>query len=709
MTLDELARALLPSPRSMQAGDGRVALAGRRLTLSVEGAISMALLAPWQALLARFNVDADPVLPALPLRLRGERPLPATPAAGMDEGYRLDLTQDGVRVQAGDGAAQARARATLVQLLHQAASAGPLPCLRIDDAPAYAWRGLLIDVARHFLPLTALLRTLDGMAQFKLNVLHLHLSDDQAFRFPSARYPALNDGGQAYSREDLATLVSQAAQRGIRVLPELDMPGHTTSWLAAYPEWALYPVQRSERFGPHAACLNPCSETTYAVIGDLFDELVEVFPDPYVHIGGDEVKPRWWLEHPDVQRYMAARQIADVPTLQAHFTSRVVGLLRERGRRALVWDEALHADLPADVTVQSWRGFSARDRVRRAGHPGIVSAPYYLDLMYNADQHTRFAPDMASDAALAAEDALLDDPRLAHVASGLGWTRQWRDVPLPDAAAQPGALLGAEACLWGELVDAATLDLRLWSRLPLLAEVFWRGTVFDAEQPAPADFLRLAPALAAWERFGGPALAAAFDGALTAAQRRPLEAVGLMPALVELLAVLEPVKWYGRLLGETALAARLAGSEMPQARPYQVSTPLRGVADLLSPQSQRAAELAALLERWRAGPLSAADRRWLDTRLADWRKQPALLDGLALSAERVPGFTSPAHLRTLAQHLAAFADGLHQHLLPHADTALRPAALQPLEAALPAWQEPAGELLLALVAPVLMFAAGRAR
>ena len=385
-----------------------------------------------------------------------------------------------------------RAQQTLLQLFTQSVLAGAdaLPCLHIDDAPELAWRGLLLDVARHFIELPTLLRTLDGMAHHKLNVLHLHLTDDQAFRFPSRAFPLLNDGRAAYRREELELLVAHAAGLGIRVVPELDMPGQVTWWLAAYPEWLLFPVAPTQRFGVHPACLDPTSEETYRVIGTLLDEFAEVFPDDFVHTGGDEVHPQWWQEHPATQEFMAAHGMAEPRDLQAYFNSRVGELLTQRGKQAVVWDEAVHEGLPANTLVQAWRGMTARDATLAAGHNCIVSAPYYLDLFYPSDLHTAFAPQMPITEALAAEDALLADERLAHVAGGLDWARQWRERDEPvRAQVQPGRVLGAEACLWSELVDNELLDVRLWSRMPLLAELFWSA------KPNTQDYTRVVHSL----------------------------------------------------------------------------------------------------------------------------------------------------------------------------------------------------------------------
>src|SRR5262245_39165018 len=208
-----------------------------------------------------------------------------------DESYSLTIDSDEARVTAATEWGVLRGIATLVQIN---AVGRVLPGVLIADAPRFAWRGLMVDGARHFISVGTLLRTLDAMALVKLNVLHLHLTDDQAFRFGSRAFPelaALGSDGNFYSEGDLGEIVMRAAELGIRVVPEIDMPGHTTSWLAAHPELGTVPETRepSERFGVHSACLDPTREDVYDALGRLFDDLARVFPDRFVHIGGDEV------------------------------------------------------------------------------------------------------------------------------------------------------------------------------------------------------------------------------------------------------------------------------------------------------------------------------------------------------------------------------------------------------------------------------------
>ena len=516
------------------------------------------------------------------------------PTLGADESYVLEVGQDGIELRAARTWGALHGLTTLAQL----AASGQLHATRwhIEDAPRFGWRGVMLDPARHFLPVGCVLQVLEGMAMLKLNVLHLHLTDDQGFRLPSTHFPRL-PSSEHYSGDDLRRIVAAAADLGIRVVPELDMPGHVTSWLAAYPEWGCEPAVATDRFGVHEACLNPADESVYAAIETLLTELCELFPDEYVHIGGDEVHPRWWSEDAPIQQFMAQQSLADTAQLQAYFNRRVCQMLRSLGRQPIGWDEALHEDMP-DMLIQNWRGASTRDRALARGLDCLVSSGYYLDLFYPADMHYAFDPQAPQDTLLALEDEQRQDMRMAHVAKGIAWTDQWRqglvrNVPLT------GRVIGGEACLWSELVDERSLFVRLFSRLPAVAERLW-----SARQVRDVDdmYRRLQRCLAL----------PPFE--LHERIAHDLQRVGLSAAQTELVQLLEPVKWYARLLGMEALQARISGREMPQARPYRVHTPLERAVDFIAPESLAArgledlpdAALAQLAAHWQqaetAGP-----------------------------------------------------------------------------------------------------------
>ncbi len=497
---------------------------------------------------------------------------PRYPGLDEDESYRLKITPSRIIITAATEVGGLRAVSTLAQLLDDSLV---LPCLEIEDAPRLRWRGLLLDPARHFLPLSALLRTLDGMAACKLNVLHLHLSDDQGFRLPSSAFEKL-PSEQHYSVEELKILVDYAAERGIRVVPELDMPGHVNCWLAAYPHWGSGSTSSTDRFGVHKACLDPTSEAVYQAIELLLAELADYFPDPCIHIGGDEVHPDWWSSDERIVEFMRQRGLAGIADLQNFFNLRIGKMVEKLGRQVVAWDEVAHEQLPVDWIVQAWRGATSRDRVRVRGNRVLMSAPYYLDLHYSAHSYYQFDPTARQRNLLDLEDALEADPRCAHVAGGMRWTHQWRkdavDIPEPDANS---ALLGAEACLWGELVDEQVLDQRLWSRMPALAELFWT----QSEQLEPVTLTQRLRSFRQREL-----VRCGID--LEDELFRAFSRLGIPEDWHGLTELVEPVKWYGRLLGEQALAARLAGAEMPQARPYGTRTDLDKLADVLPPASE---------------------------------------------------------------------------------------------------------------------------
>lgn len=575
------------------------------------------------------------------------------PALGDDEGYRLTVDRREARIEAAGEWGVLRAFATLAQLVRTDADGSHLPVLTIEDAPRFSWRGLMIDTARHFVRPETLLGTLDAMALFKLNVLHLHLSDDQAFRFASRAFPELADADQRYSAPELGALVREAADRGIRVVPELDVPGHVASWLAVHPEWGLGEAVAAPatRFGPHACCLDPDNPDAMRAAQALFGELAEVFPDRFFHFGGDEV------QLPDG---------TETGGLQASFNAPVVARLREFGKTPIAWDEAIHPGLPRDVVIQSWRGPAARARALAAGFDTVHSAAFYLDLAYPADLHYLSDPEL-SDTEKAPDPDLLSDPRLAHVRPGLEMLQRiWTsDSPGTDAETDRGRVLGGEACMWTELVTDDLLPLKVWSRMPAIAERLWSdASVRDVD----GMYRRLTASHAL--------LASAGIVDLDAITTRGLERLGLNAAdragLAPLLAALEPVKWYARLLGPDAMARRAAGEDVDVAtRAYDTTTELNRVVDLLPPESLAARRLAG-----------ETDVGTLRETVAAWRRQRPCVRRLGA---RIPAIAEldqvSASLHDLGERLERFLDG-EPSTVP--DDAL----------------EPRGEYVLAVAAPL---------
>lgn len=597
-----MTRHLLPRPARVVPGRPLERKLGRLVAATADPHVGAAL-GRANARLARLGTCAADA--ELPVVFELARPLPAgaVPALDSDSSYRLVLDEQGVQIDATSRWGALQALATLTQFL---SLQDQLHGITIEDAPRFPWRGVLLDPARRFLPLAALKQTIAATSALKLNTLHLHLSDDQGFRFPSRRWPRLSSS-EHYSRDELAELVVFAAEHGVRIVPELDVPGHVTAWLTAYPQLGLEGVTPTERFGVHRAALDPTEPLVFQVLADLLDELTDVFPDACIHLGGDEVHPEAWSGSEAIAQFMARSQLDNQRDLQAWFTERLVRMVLDRGRTPVLWDEALHerlAPFGEALIFMCWRGATLRDRVLAQGHRCVVTAGAYLDLNYPARWHYRYDPTAPQKQLLELEDELLTASAFANVADGMRWTHQWRagqvEPALPGAAER--LVLGGQACLWGELVDAPALDQRLWSRLPAVAELWWTP-------PAERVTATLAERLLLTHTY----LEDTGLVALEATLRRRAEGLGINLHWQRLLAWLEPVKWYGRLLGEAALAARIAGTEMPQARPYQVSTALDALVDLLPPESLATRQQ---FEPLLADDLSSTGLRYL---LSQWR------------------------------------------------------------------------------------------
>jgi hexosaminidase len=362
-----------------------------------------------------------------------------------DESYTLSVTPTGVHLEAATVVGAMRGLQTLVQLVQPSGSEYELPVVSIRDSPRFPWRGLMIDCGRHFEPVDVLKRTLDGMAAVKLNVFHWHLTEDQGFRIESKLFPkltTLGSDGLFYTQQDVAEIVRYARERGIRVVPEFEMPGHSTAWLVAYPELASDRAPESIRreFGVSDFALDPTREETYQFIERFLREMAGLFPDPYVHIGGDETVSPEWKTSPRIQAFMREHQLKDSEALQAYFNQRVLKILTGLHKHMVGWDEILNPALPRDVVIQSWRGEASLVKGAEQGYQGVLSAGYYLDAMKPAGEYY-LADPLPSNAPLTLEQRKL--------------------------------VLGGEICMFGEHVYARTIDSRVWPRTAAIAERFW--------------------------------------------------------------------------------------------------------------------------------------------------------------------------------------------------------------------------------------------
>jgi hexosaminidase len=381
-----------------------------------------------------------------------------------EEAYTLSVEKDGVFIVAPSPRGALHAIATLAQLK----SGNKYPCVQIFDHPRFPWRGLLLDVSRHFMPVDAVKRTLDRMAAVKLNVLHLHLADDQGVRIESKRYPLLQEkasGGQFYTQQQIQELVAFAKELGVRIVPEFDFPGHATAWFAAYPEFASAPGQYAieRKIGIFDPAFDPSNPKTYEFIEGFLEDVCKLFPDPYIHLGGDEVSGKQWDSNPKIQAFKKAKGLTSNHELQAYFETRMHQIATKLGKKLVLWDEAIQAKAPADITYQAWRGPNALLASAFLKHPTLVSYGFYLDWGLSSDQLYRnqlngVLPDET-------------DPILKRL-----------NPLIPIPAARPAGMLteveaanrlGGEAALWSEFTTPANLDVRLWPRAAVVAERLW--------------------------------------------------------------------------------------------------------------------------------------------------------------------------------------------------------------------------------------------
>jgi hexosaminidase len=488
---------------------------------------------------------------------------------GEDESYRLDITSSGARLNAPTSLGIMRGLQTFLQL-EQTTSAGfAVPEVSIEDSPRFAWRGLMIDVGRHFIPLDVLKRNLDGMAAVKLNVVHWHLSENQGFRIESKKFPKLQgmgSDGLFYTQDEVRDLISYARERGIRVVPEFDMPGHATAWFVGYPELASGkgPYQIERGWGVFDPAMDPTREETYKFLDVFIGEMAALFPDQFFHIGGDEVNGKEWDANPKIQAFMRAHSLKDNNDLQAYFNQRVQKIVAKHGKTMLGWDEILRPDLPKTIVIQSWRGPDSLAEAAKQGYRGLLSSGFYVDLMWSAERH------YATEA-------------LSGAAATLTPEEQKR-------------ILGGEACMWAEYVSPENIDSRIWPRTAAIAERLWSP---QDVRDVNSMYQRLA-VVSTWMDGLGLTHNSSYDPML-----RRIAGSDDIAALKVLADVVEPVKDYTR--EETAPAPATSLSPLNRVvdavRPESVTARwfAKAVNDLLAnaakPGSE--AEMKDILKRWR--------------------------------------------------------------------------------------------------------------
>ena len=443
---------VMPYPSSVEMGQGEFLL-DTKFTIALQGAASDRLEGGTSRWLRRLDertglffsqefVALDPTTRgALTINIsrKGELIL------GENESYSLSIRPNHVKINAETDLGALHALETLLQLLQADYEGYSFPCLEIKDGPRFPWRGLMIDVARHFQPMEVIKRNIDAMAVVKMNVLHLHLSDDQGFRVESKVFPKLHEeasDGLFFSQVQIGEIIQYADQRGIRVYPEFDVPGHATAILTAYPHLgsAPGPYQLQKHSGIFDPTLNPTIEETYTFLHELFIEMAGLFPDEYFHIGGDENEGHHWNNNQSIQEFMKEHGFKDNHELQGYFTSRVLKSLNTAGKKMIGWDEILHPGLPKEAVIHSWRGWEYMSTSAKQGYATVLSKGYYIDLMQPASAH------------------YLNDPLPP-------------DHDLTNAEVKN--ILGGEATMWSELVTPLTIDSRIWPRTAAIAERLW--------------------------------------------------------------------------------------------------------------------------------------------------------------------------------------------------------------------------------------------
>ena len=576
--------AVVPAPATLQFSNGRLAVSAA-FTVAVRGHDDARLRAGLARALRRveertgltfahtpeggFAVSQEVASAALVIECAD--PGPAMPELGQDESYTLNATSNQAVLKAPTVIGALRGLETFLQLVGSDAAGWSVPAVSIQDQPRFPWRGLMIDVCRHWQPVEVIKRNLDGMALVKLNVLHLHLTEDQGFRIESKKYPQLHElgsDGNYFTQEQMKDIIAYAALRGIRVVPEFDVPGHATSWLVSHPQLASapgpYAIER--KWGVFNPVLDPTNENVYELLEGFFGEMAALFPDAYLHIGGDENNGVQWNANAGIQAFIREHNLKDNAGLHAYFNTRVHAILTRHGKKMIGWDEILHPDLPTNSVIHSWRGPGGIAAASQRGFAAVLSNGYYIDLNYPAADH------------------YLNDPAPA-------------DAPLTPA--QRALVLGGEATMWAEWVTPEIIDSRIWPRTAAIAERLWSPAkvrdVPDMYRRLAAVSRRLEEAGLRHESYIDPALRR------LAGDQATVEDLRALRTFVDLL---EPVKHYQR---------------NDQQRNATQFMPLNGLVDCARADSGPSLEFAAAVDQLLAAPRSAEAAQRVEALLADWQ------------------------------------------------------------------------------------------
>jgi hexosaminidase len=580
---------LMPIPAEVQIGSG---------SLPIDASFSVALTGHTEARLDRavqrfqqqlFHQSAIPPAPKPAGTLNATLMIHTDHAGkdiqelGEDESYVLVVTPEGAKLTATTPLGSMHGLQTFLQLVEVSPDGFAVPTVRIHDQPRFLWRGLMIDSGRHFIPMDVLQRNLDGLEAVKMNVFHWHLSENQGFRVESKKFPKLHEVGSDhlyYTQDQVRELINYARDRGIRVVPEFDMPGHSTAWFVGYPELASGPgpYQIERRWGVFDPAMDPTNEKTYKFLDEFVAEMAKLFPDHFFHIGGDEVNGKQWDANAKIQEFKKSHDLKDNAALQSYFSKKVQAIVTKHGKAVAGWDEVFVPGVPKDIVIQSWRGQAALAQAAQQGYRGILSNGYYIDLGWPAARHYANDPLGGAGASLTPEQQKL--------------------------------VLGGESTMWSEYVNAENIDSRIWPRNAAIAERLWSPqNVTDVD----SMYARLDVIGARLEWLG-----------LThrSYQRKMLQRIAgatspeEFAALRTLADVVEPVKDYGR--------EKLAPSE-----PLS-STPMNRLVDAVPLESDAARRFAERVDKFvAAGCHDVQTEARLRAKLTAWRDNDATFQRLA--------------------------------------------------------------------------------
>ncbi|MGA9978358.1 MAG: family 20 glycosylhydrolase [Candidatus Sulfotelmatobacter sp.] len=575
---------LMPMPASVQPAAGQL-LIDQSFSVAATGFHDASLDSGVQRFQAHLSKQTGiPFRPkagaAATLQIHADHGREQVQKLGEDESYELTVSDSGAKLTAATPLGVLHGLETFLQLVQPSATGFSVPAVTIKDQPRFPWRGLMIDVSRHFIPIDVLKRNLDAMAAVKMNVMHWHLSDDQGFRVESKKFPKLTgmgSDGMYYTQDEIREFIAYAHDRGIRVMPEFDIPGHSRSWFLGYPEL-------SSGSGPYTLegggpgyidpIMDPTRESTYKFLEKFIAEMAKLFPDAYFHIGGDEVNGKQWDANPKIQAFIHAHNMKNNQDLQAYFNQRLQKIVAKNHKIMIGWDEILHPDLPKTITVQSWRGQKSLAEAAKQGYSGLLSFGYYLDLMWPASRHYAVDPMSGEAANLTPEEQKL--------------------------------ILGGESCQWAEWVTPENIDSHIWPRNAAIAERLW-----SPQQITDVDSM--------YTRLNAVSLRLEWLG-LTHRSARTLMLQRMagtenISALRVLADVVEPVKDYNRWDDAKG--------------PIDFHAPLNRMIDAVYPESDVARNFGNLVQTFvQSGNKDQATEAQIRAYLTTWRDNDAKLHAL---------------------------------------------------------------------------------